>query len=677
MGTVGGALWVALYVPQSIERLVARGIYVNDGFTYMNLDLPNLKWLDMSENPLITLYVGTNKCTKLEHLDLHGTGITQLNSYTNNLTYLDLSGSKFGQYFYASPFKVDMSTTGWRNLKTLNVSDCKMNRVYVKSGGASYVPDYLYVGAPNRTTGIKVELQMDSRISAKWEQTWKTNAKNKYVYAHVGNGQTWDNTNSANMKMEALSKNDETMQRSLGETLYKRLKNRYAPNDRWLHTGTVASQVKELDCSELNITDIDSIVLWMPNLEKLNCSHNLITKANFSKLLKLKELQIGRNTDLTSLTLPNSNSLVLDVLDVSYTKLGRIAVTNMMYHCKKFIASGVESLNGTLYVRNNQPLTYVDVQHTNIEVADLYCPTLETFVGDYNPQLNTVMIERGAANFKATCGGVNSDVEVRLYNMTLAKRWLDACAGNEQNKRTQPTYRVTTTDNKTIWVPFKSLQGITNLDNFIKKNINSYRIDVKNKEVTLTLSSANVTSWFANNYGEDNEHVHLEMTIYVGGKNKYGQIPIYSLEGAKNIAAMSSTLTAGSSFNITKNLIILTCNTEKEMRQWYETCSEEYPNAVVHLLLKFKDGKTAAIAVKKENYEGRIKMLNFCKRYLNSDQYGMAYSYPYLYLTDDQKEMWYGRAQSRDESNQLVYFNYSAANKSSIRIAGYAYRPKK
>ncbi len=676
MGTVGGALWKALYVPQSLEKLVARGIYANDGFTYMSLNLPNLKWLDMSENPTITIYVGTTASEKLEHLDLHNTSIDRLYSNTKNLTYLNLSNTKFygnGNY-YERKFVVDMTYSDWRNIKTIDVSDTELYRVYVKTYSSTYMPENLYVGAPNRKSGVKVELQMDYRIAAQWEKTWKKYAKNQYVYAHSGSGTSWAATNTTDMKMESLSKNDETMRLNLGEELYTRLKKKYAPSDRWLHTGTVSAQVKELDCSNLNIIDIDSIVLWMPNLEKLDCSRNLIKKANFSKLLKLKELKIGRNTELSSLTLPN-NSVTYDVIDVSYTKLSRMFVTNLMYNCKQFIAAGVESLNGTLYVRNNQPLTYVDVQHTNIEIADLYCPTLETFKANYCPNLSKVMLERGANNFDITCGGVNADVEVQLYNENLAKKWFEKAAGNALNEHTKPSYRVTTTDSKTIWVPVTSVKGATNLANFVRKNINSYRIAVKGQRVKLTLFASDLTSWFSNSYFEGNDHVDLEMAVNVAGSIKY--CPVSSVDDGKNIVAMAKTLNSSSQLDISNSgAITLTCYTAAQLKQWFTTCHDSHADhSKVRLRLVFKDRKEAFVDVDQSNYEGRAKLLDFCKN-INADQYGLAYGYIYLYLTDSEKEVWYGRSRGYDSSNNLVYFNYSAVS-TGIRIAGYAYRPKK
>ena len=391
-------------------------------------------------------------------------------------------------------------------------------------------------------------------------------------------------------------------------------------------------------------------------------------------LPKLKSLNIGHNPDLKSLTLPQ-NSIVFDLIDVSYTQLPKLPVTSLMFRCKKIILSGMEKLSGTFSVSNTHPLTYVEAQHTNIEEFILYCPTLETFKGSYNTKLKTVKLQNGAKNIAYTCGGVNGNVEVQLYTDAMARKWFEQCANNSLNDNVNPTYKVTTTDKKDVWVPVTSVRGASNLSYFVQKNIHSNRITVKGKDVMLKLTQSNVTSWFAGNYGEDNEDVHLEMLIYVGGTTKY--CPITSLDGANSISSMASSLTDGKQLNITSNGLELTCYTEGQVKKWFETCDEEYGSkTTVNLRLVFKDNKTSTILMTKENYNGRTKMLNFCKRNLNYDQYGMSYGYPYIYLTDAQKEMWYGRAQVRDENNRLVYFNYSSVVK-GVRISGYAYRPKK
>lgn len=675
MGSTGGALWKALYVPKSLKTLTARGIYETDGFSTMTLNLPNLEYLDMSENSGITYYVNTTNCPKLVSLDLHNTRITDLKSDTRNLKYLYLANTRFGLGFSESKFIVDMTKDDWRNLKKLDLSDTKLNRIYVKSGGVSYVPDELYVGAPNRTTGIKVELQMDSRISSKWESKWKSYTKNRYVYAHFGYGTTWTGYSDSNMAMESLSKNDETMRRNLGETLYSRLKSRYAPSDRWLHTTTVRSMVKELDCSGLNITDIDSIVLWMPNLETLDCSHNLIRKANFSSLNKLKSLKIGRNTDLTSLTLPSNSPIVFDIIDVSETKLSRYTlVNNLIGRCKKFIANGVESLDGTLSVRNYYPLTHVEVQHTNIETVDLYCPTLESFIGTYNPNLKTVLVENGAEKFTAACGGVNADVEVRLYNSALVKKWFQYSANNPLNDHASPSFRVNTKDDKQVWVPITSADGVTNLNNFCKQNAYGSWIHVNGRDLKITMLSAGLNSWFANSYYVGNEHVKPNLAFFVKGSTKY--CVVNSVEEGKSISEMAQTLTDASQLTISNDKITLICYTPEQMKKWFETCDQYFgERSDVQLRLTFKDRKTTTVPVTKEKVEGRSNMLNFCKE-INYNQYGLSYGYIYLYLKDDEKEKWYGRAPSRDSNNQLVYIKYSTGN-NDVRIAGYAYRPNK
>lgn len=683
MGTSGGALMVALYVPKSLTKLIASGIYANQHFQSLTLDLPNLKWLDMSDNPTITYCINTKASTKLEHLDLHNSGISGLVSYTNNLKYLDLSNTKFvgnNSKPYLCQFDVDMTKTEWRNIKTLDVSDTKVNRVYIRSYSSTVMPTNLYVGAPNRTTGIKVELQMDSRISSKWEQSWKFRPKNKYVYAHVGNGTTWAGSNSSDIKMESLSTNDQIMRRNLGEILYDRLKKRYAPNDRWLHTYTVASQVKELNCSSLDITDIDSIVMWMPNLEKLDCGHNLIKKANFKNLLKLKSLKIGRNADLTSLTMPdNSSSVVFEIIDVSDTKLKWATISNLMTRCKMLIASGVETLTGTLTLQSSYPLTYIDLQHTNIGSLYLYSPKIETAKVNYCPKLETVWMSDGANNFLATCGGLNSDVDVKLWYSAILKKWFNNCAGNDLNNHTSPFYRIQCKDSKFVWVPVTSAEGAINLANYCYQNLVSNRVAVNGKKVTLTIMSSQLTSWYNNGYYQGNDSVRIEMPISVAGTVKY--CPITSLDGAKNIAPMAKKLTEASQFTIKNGTITLTCYTEEQLNLWYNSCHDYFADYTdVNLRLTFKDGKTKTIPVTKDNFEGRIRLQEFCKR-INEDQLVVSGSNVItLYLTAQEKQTWSGTTMSMNSGIKLSQksskkVKFSDGN-NDIRIADYANRPK-
>jgi hypothetical protein len=353
--------------------------------------------------------------------------------------------------------------------------------------------------------------------------------------------------------------------------------------------------------------------------------------------MKLKSLKIGRNTDLTSLTLPSNSPIVFDIIDVSETKLSKIAVTNMMYRCKKFIANGVESLTGELPVRNNQPLTYVEVQHTNIETVDLYCPTLETFIGTYNSKLKSVLVENGAEKFTATCGGVNTDVEVKLCTNALVKKWFQYSASNSLNDHVLPSYRVNTKDSKQVWVPITSVEGATNLNNFCKQNVYGSWIAVKNGDVILTVMGSGLTSWFANSYYVGNSNVKLEQVLSVGGKTKY--CIVNSIEEAKSIAEMAKTLTDASQLTIINDKISLICYTTEQMKKWFETCDQYFGDrSEVKLRLVFKNGKTTTVPVTKGNLEGRSNMLNFCKE-INYNQYGLAYGYIYLYLKDEKGEV--------------------------------------
>lgn len=681
MGTAGGALGVALYVPNSITKLIARNIYANYGSSSLTLNLPNLTWLDMSDNPTISYYVNTETMTKLEHLDLHNTGITQLKSYTNKLKYLDLSNSKFNgnnSINSAHQFDVDMTRTEWRNLKTLDVSDTKLNRVYVKSYSSTYMPTNLYVGVPNRTTGVKVELQMDSRISAKWEQGWKNRPKNKYVYAHVGDGTTWASNYSAEKKMEKLTKDDETMHRNLGETLYERLKKRYEPDSRWLHTTTVKNKVKELDCSGLNITDIDSIVLWMPNLERLNCSNNYITKANFSKLNNLKMLKIERNSDLSSLTLPDNSPVIFDTLDVSGTKVKKSTITNILSRCKVLLANGVETLTGNLSITYYDPLTYVDVQHTKIDAAGLFCPNLETFMAGYCPNLRTVTLYYGAQNFLVTCGGVNANVDVKLKYLSVLQKWFQNSADNPSNDNVSPSYEMTSKDNQKLWVPVSSVQGAQNLANFCKNNLNKDKISIKGKDVTLRVTSTQLTSWYTNNYFEGNDNVHLEMYIKVG--STYKILPVTTVKGANNLAEMASKLTTASQLTADNGHITLTCNTKEQLNLWFDKYHEGNDGIVTVVCpLTFKDGKKKTAPVTKETIEGRMHLVDFCQK-VNADRYYLTNSTEMaLYLTDDEKKTWSGNPVVamkvvRGVTKSTSPTNYSLGNE-DIYIGNYADRP--
>ncbi len=682
VGDVGDALWVALYVPKSITTLIARGIYANNGFSTLTIKLPKLTWLDMSDNPTITGYINTaDVANRISHLDLHNTKITHLRSNQAALVYLDLSNSRYSGVKDVDGYNrldVDM-TKGWKKIGNLNVSDTKLDRVFITTSSSSTVPGVLYVGAPNRTTGIKVELQMDQFISAAWEQRWKWRQENKNVFAHTGNGTSWASTTSADMTMEGLTTNDETMRRNLGETLYERLKKRYAPTDKWLHASTVASQVKELDCSGMDITDINSIIKWMPNLERLNCSHNLITKANFSKLNNLKMLKIERNADLSSLTLPSNSPVVFDTLDVSDTKVKKSTVTNILNRCKVLLANGVESLTGTLCIYSSYPLTYLDVQHTNIDAAELYCPNLETFMAGYSPNLRTVTLYYGAKNFLVTCGGVNANVDVKLKYQGVLQKWFQYSAGNPINDHVSPSYQVTSKDGQTLWVPVSSVQGAQNLVNFCRNNLNKDMISINGKDVTLRVTSAQLTSWYANKYFEGNDNVHLEMYIKVAGAYKI--LPVTTVRGASNLAEMASKLTIASQLKANNGHITLTCNTREELNLWFDKYHEDNDGIVTVVWpLTFKDGKRKTAPVTKETIDARMNLADFCQK-INSDQYTVTnYTDIALYLTDLEKKTWSGNPVMvmkvvRGVTKSKSPTNYSLGNE-DIYIGNYADRPR-
>ncbi len=675
-GVVSGALWVGLYVPKSIEKLVAKGIYVNDGFTYMALDLPNLTYLDMSDNPKITHYVDTKASTKLEHLDLHNTNIVYVMSDTKNLTYLDISNTQFGKNYFADPFVVDMTKPEWKNIKNIYMSDTRLNRVYVKSGLKKEVPNTLYVGVPNRTTGIKVELQMDENISAKWEHSWKYYARNQYVYGHVGDGKTWDKTNSSNMAMEEQLERDKKMQRNLGEELYKRLKNRYSPNTRWLHASDVASKVTELDCSGMNITDIDSIVLWMPNLEKLDCSRNLIRKANFKNLLKLKSLKMGRNEDLSSLTMPDNKATVtFDIIDVSETKLPKATVESLLGRCKTLNASGVETLNGTIRIESSHALTYLDLQHTNVQQVLLYSSKLETAKLDYCPNLKTVQIAYGTENFLATCGGLNTDVQVKLWYSPILRKWFNNCANNAMNEHTSPLYQIRCKDGGYVWVPVTSADEGINLANFFKSNVNSDQISIDGKEITLQLPQAEVINWYNSGYVESAPNVNIKLVVQWLTTTKY--IRVNSALAARNIIGMLSTLTSTSQFTQSiSGSIKLTCYNEHQLKTWYSTCDEFFGNrATVRLRLQFKDNKSLPITIEsKSEVDKRLLLQQFCRNiYAEQFGYKVLPQTMALFLKPEEQDIWYGKAAVlavRGKPAQRINYNRNT----DVRIYGYAYR---
>ena len=668
-GTEGDALWKALYLPQSIEKLIAKGIYAYDGFSSMKLNLPNLKWLDMSDNPTITNYVDTKASEQLAHLDLHNTRITKLMSNTKKLTYLDVSNSNFdGNSTEVHRFHVDMTTDNWKQLKWLDVSDTKLNRLYIKTPSTTYMPTTFYVGAPNRTTGVKVELQMDENISAKWEKSWKYQAKNKYVYAHVGNGTSWDKTNSANVSMEGLSEDDKKMHRNLGETLYERLKKQYAPEKRWLHTYNISTQLKELDCSGLNITDIDSIVLWMPSLEKLNCSHNLITKANFSKLSNLKLLKIGRNTDLKSLTLPTSTVNKFDTIDVSYTKITASTFNSIKWRCKALIAAGVESITGTVRTDDMKDLTYIDLQHTNITKALLYSSNLETAKLDYCPKLENVQISSGTQNLTATCGGVNSDTEVKLSNYGSCKKWFENCADNPLNQRTSAFYSLISKEQTAVWVPVTSAKGAYNLDRFVWRNLSQSCITVNDKKVKLTVTPLQMNCWFTNKYYEGNDSVRLELPVSVSGTTRY--YPVTTLEGAQNFSSMCSLLSYASQVSITNGHITLKCYTDQQLRKWFETYHQGNDDiTTVQMRLLFKDNKAKYLTATKENYEALCKLYQFCRTIESSQLTLTLLPWKLTLNTVDEMRGWFQNCDEHFGSKTNVKANVTFSDKKTLTFA--------
>ena len=185
------------------------------------------------------------------------------------------------------------------------------------------------------------------------------------------------------------------------------------------------------------------------------------------------------------------------------------------------------------------------------------------------------------------------------------------------------------------------------------------------------MNASEVNSWYANGYDRGNDNVNIELIVSVAGTVKY--CPVTSLQGAKAIAAMASTFTSSNQLTISKNKITVICNKADELKKWFDSCHEFFPDADVRLRVTLKDRKTTTVPVTQDNYKARTAMLEFCKN-INVDQLFVTTADDiYLFLLSDERNMWYGKKQNGYGLNQRTLTNYSAGN-SDVKVYDYSRR---
>lgn len=142
--------------------------------------------------------------------------------------------------------------------------------------------------------------------------------------------------------------------------------------------------VTELYVAYANIKDLTGIELF-PNLEKLDCKNNNLTRLDVSKNTKLTELNCQVN-QLTSLDL--SKNTALTKLDCALNPLT------------------------SLDVSNNTALTYLDCNYNQLTSLDLSQNTALTKLGCHDNQLTSLDLSKNTALDTLDCSGNKRQITV-------------------------------------------------------------------------------------------------------------------------------------------------------------------------------------------------------------------------------------------------------------------------
>lgn len=163
--------------------------------------------------------------------------------------------------------------------------------------------------------------------------------------------------------------------------------------------------VTELYVAYANIKDLTGIELF-PNLEKLDCKNNNLTRLDVSKNTKLTKLYCEFN-QLTGLDL--SKNTALTELNCQVNQLTSLDLSKNTALTK--LDCALNPLT-SLDVSNNTALTYLDCNYNQLTRLDLHVNTaLETLICDNN-QLTSLNLSSSTALTQVYCSGNKRQITV-------------------------------------------------------------------------------------------------------------------------------------------------------------------------------------------------------------------------------------------------------------------------
>lgn len=234
------------------------------------------------------------------------------------------------------------------------------------------------------------------------------------------------------------------------------------------HDGTLSqdelNRVTELYVDHANIKDLTGIELF-PNLDKLDCKYNNLTRLDVSKNTNLTKLYCESN-QLTSLDL--SKNTALTELNCQVNQLTSLDLSKNTALTK--LDCALNPLT-SLDVSNNTALTYLDCNYNQLTSLDLSKNTALTKLGCHDNQLTSLDLSKNTALDTLDCSGNKRQITVG----ETGQFDLSALKGFDVSKASGWSEGATV-DGNILTVPY----GVTEI---------SYRYDLGNrKRETFTLT---------------------------------------------------------------------------------------------------------------------------------------------------------------------------------------------
>ena len=187
------------------------------------------------------------------------------------------------------------------------------------------------------------------------------------------------------------------------------------------HDGTLSqdelNRVTELYVDHANIKDLTGIELF-PNLDKLDCKYNNLTRLDVSKNTKLTKLYCESN-QLTGLDLSKNTALTeLNCQDNQLTSLDLSKNTALTK-----LDCALNPLT-SLDVSNNTALTYLNCNDNQLTSLDLSPNTALTKLGCHDNQLTSLDLSKNTALDTLDCSGNKRQItvgETGQFNLSALK----------------------------------------------------------------------------------------------------------------------------------------------------------------------------------------------------------------------------------------------------------------